>query len=238
MGTPGTPLRFRQRVEARVTPVRYYQLGDVVSGAVAPNSATGFPDPHDWDGTISGTVDYQQAAFNTAVGLSMGFNSNDGIEVTAGGVVAGPLSFTVWAWCQTTSTGEMIIVQQRDAAGFLGEWVMQTHPSSVGKLYAWGYATDAAYEFSMVSTTSINDGNPHLVGFTLDQVTTTAYLYVDGVLEVTDTTPNGSSFNGSLNLCIARDFRDANRTWQGRLSDVGLALDAMDAAGWDYAYNG
>lgn len=239
IGSPYIAPYFYQRVHTLFPgagfPLHYWIMDD----AAAPlddESTAGTT----WNGVASGSgVTYQQTAMRADLRPCVNFGGSGWFE-TSTGAVGGALSFVVMCWVQFTASGGMVFAQQRDAAAFLGEWMLGTISfggTADNKLHAWGFGTDAAMEFDLSSPGTINDGNPHLVGFTLDQSDTTARLWLDGALVATDTTPNGSLFDSTLNIGIGRDVRDNNKTYNGKMSDLIIDLYAPTAAEWAYLYN-
>lgn len=93
-------------------------------------------------------------------------------------------NFTVIAWVKTTSSGLTRIIVNRSGANPNFALRVTTTGKASFLTYASGGSSIAA-----ISTTSINDGNPHMIAATCqwDGTTRTAEIYVDGVLETTNT---------------------------------------------------
>lgn len=231
--TPATTM-FHDRVLSFTSPLNFWRMND----ASSPVLDEMHPSISNWDGVASGsTILYQQAPLRVDLAQCVRVSSTGHFECSQGSV-GGTLSFTVWAWVQTTSTARQVVIQQRDALAFHGEWGIELGDGAdVGRVRVYGFNTLGVFEFDFFSDTTVNDGSPHLIGFSADQVADETYLYVDGVLSG-NAGNLGGLYDNSLNIAIGRDVRDNLHNFDGYLSEIGIDLSAWTAAQWLYAYDG
>lgn len=161
-----------------------------------------------------------------AVDLS---NSTNGYFSVADNNTLSPTSFTVEAWVYVDE-----LVNSR-------AWVLSKRPSSASGnfeyhiVYAGGWFFEmgtgtAGYMVAGGVTSSPLDTWRHVVG-TYDHATTTARMYVDGVLLGSDTTPSGTrvgNTTGALRLGSSL-FSPSAEYLNGRLSMVALYDYALSA---------
>lgn len=224
---------FHDRVLSVCSPAHYWQMNDASSPIVDEGTLGD-------DLSGSGALTYLQPAMRGDLRESVAFGGTGMFVLPNDGITFSNI-FNVWAWVQTTGTGEMIIAQQRDAAGFDGEWVLGTwgpFGSTPGHIYAWAY-DGGSYRYVLASPAAINDGQPHLVGLTVYKVPSfSADLFIDGVSVDSVVGGTGPTFDAALDIVIGYDTRDGNKGWVGDISNVGTAEAPFNYGTWDYLYNG
>lgn len=159
---------------------------------------------------------------------------DDYISTGTAGSVSGNGDFTVSAWIKTTSINPMVIITQRDG-NIEGEYILKiggTHgyPANPDPLGAFpGKAYFLVYSSygnpgaeGLLSTTSVNDGEWHLIKG--ERTGTTVNLYVDGVLEATMTLFSDVFLNETLNTYIGADIRDNASYFNGLIDDIRIDI--------------
>ena len=138
------------------------------------------------------------------------------IETAAGTgpAIVGTGGFTVAAWIRTTVNANQVIIQQRSAQQYNGEYMLQV--MSTGKLRFWTFG-GFAYGAIVISEDVITDGQwHHVAGVREDNGTTR--IYVDGSL-------SGSKTGSSrplvpIKVYIGADMRGRSNFLDGLLDDV------------------
>lgn len=120
-----------------------------------------------------------------------GFNGSSSRINTNSSVKSGTGAFTIALWIKSTGTST-VICTKRGAVTENGQWNFLIEGG--GHLLFWDY-NGSAFQFltSGTSTSVINDGNWHLVGFTRNG--TSGTYYVDGVSNGTKTALSNLSYN-------------------------------------------
>lgn len=199
------------------------------SGTVAVDSATAGN-----NGTLGGAASWVTGF----AGNGLQFNGSSGfVTFGTGPSVSGTSNFSVSAWIKTTATADGIIVQQRDASGYNGEYMFSVN--STGKLNFMVYG-NGAYQFDFATTQSINNGAWHHVVAVRNGVT--GSIYVDGN-PTPAATANGTavrSMLSSLGTVIGRDTRDNNKNFNGSIDEVqvykNVALSGAEVQGLYNSY--
>ncbi len=152
------------------------------------------------NGTISGGVSYAPGV----VGQAFSFNGQGSyIDLGTGADIVGTGAFAVAAWIRTTSSGTQMILNQRDANNFNGEYGLSLNGGQVN-WYTYG---NNQYGFNFNSNASVNDGNWHLI-VAVRQADGTGQIYIDGKLDNSQAAapvPLGSGFH----VYIGEDVRNA-----------------------------
>lgn len=182
---------------------------DAGSGTVAVDSTTA---------GNSGTLGGAAAWVSGLAGSGIQFDgSNSIVTCGTGPSVSGTNNFSVSAWIKTTATTEGVIIQQRDANGYNGEYILSLTPS--GKVSFMVYGNNA-YQFNFTTTKTVNDGAWHHIVATRNGLT--GAIYING-----DPTPaataNGSAIrnlSSTLGTVIGRDALDRNRNFNGTIDEV------------------
>ncbi len=177
------------------------------SGTVATDSSA-----NGNDGTVNG------AAWVTGfAGTALQFDGvNSFVTFGTGPSVSGLNDFTVAAWIKTTATTNGVIIQQRDAAGFNGQYRFSANTNGTLKFMVYG---DSAYQFDFATTQTINDGNWHHVVAVRDG--TVGSIYIDGN-PTPAATASGTTRNlaASISTAVGRDVRDNNQNFNGSIDEV------------------
>jgi hypothetical protein len=208
----------------------YWPLSDEPNGRAHDVGGLGF------DLDAGGDPTFESAGLVPASDGSVAFDGNGySLEGTGGPVGGLNPTFTAGAIVQTSLFGlQRIIMQQRDAVAFQGQWVMEM--TAAGYLRAWAYNVENQYEYDLTGFLGayLNDGQPHLVGLVVDGTADTATLWVDGVQANQDPDVFGGTYSAAINMCIGYDCRDANKSWNGNIDEAfvlpGVALTQAD---WD-----
>lgn len=196
-------------------PFAYWKFNDAAGATASDSSGNNHP------GTVS------NSAWTTGV-LGTGalqFNGNSSkVTFGTGPSLAGTTDFTVSAWIKTTATASGLIVQQRDANGFNGEYMFQMNANGLLRFMIYGGGN---FQFDFTSTTSINNGTWHLV--TAVRQGTVGTIYIDGVASGTASgivRPLASS----IGVGVGADIRDNNSFFNGTIDEVRIYNVAISAA--------
>jgi hypothetical protein len=194
-------------------PLKAYWKLDEIEGDNAYDSVG------DHDGTLNGNPLWQPE-----YGAVEGSLMLDGIDDYADTpFILDPAkgSFSVFAWINCWTPGQVIISQEGDLGG---TW-LGTNPLD-GKLMT-GFSD--SYFGALVSETIITDIQWHHVGFVYDTDTFHRRLYVDGILEAEDTTAiSGVSSDEGLHIGASKDL-DAGTFFSGFIDDVRIYNQALSA---------
>ncbi|RYD67800.1 MAG: hypothetical protein EOP83_02025 [Verrucomicrobiaceae bacterium] len=186
------------------------------------------------NGTINGSATWVPGVEGTGLQLN-GVNSF--VTCGTGPSVSGTSSFTVAAWIKTTASANGIIIQQRDATGYNGEYMFSVNSS--GKLNFMVYG-NGAYQFSFATPQSINNGAWHHVVAVRSGLT--GSIYIDGN-PTPAATANGTavrSMLATLGTVIGRDTLDNNKNFNGSIDEVhvykNIALSGAEVHGLYNSY--
>lgn len=156
----------------------------------------------------------------------MAFNFAGGTDHAWWVIAPAPASIgTLAFWMKTTQTTSNALPFSYWGATSRNGWGMILNSGGAGKINFQGYGV-TANRISLVSTTSVNDGNPHHVAVTYGRNNTNGCaLYVDGNLEA-----SGSS-SGDWNSAGTNFFMQAGEPvdtfWPSYVGDL------WDMAHWD-----
>lgn len=156
----------------------YYDMGQDPSGS-APQLIDRTGNGHDM--TSNGSMTDTDVS-DGPVGSQTDFDGDDYYEKTDPGQFATG-NFTVTAWIETTNTSFQIIFEAYSKTST--DEAVQFRMLATGELSFYGRDDDTAFNFAATSTATINDGDPHHVAVV--RVGTTAYLYIDGSQDGSDT---------------------------------------------------
>ncbi|WP_442510845.1 Ig-like domain-containing protein [Novipirellula sp. SH528] len=137
--------------------------------------------------------------------------------------VVGKDGFTVAAWVRTSANRDQVLVQQRSAATYNGEYAIEIKAS--GQVYFWTFGDFAAGP-AATSTQTINDGQWHHV-VAVREDNGTMRIYIDGTLD-------GSAVGASrtlvpINVYFGADRRNRIKYLDGSLDEVQIIDRAVDA---------
>lgn len=146
------------------------------------------------------------------------FDSNDKIVCSNAGSLGGLTPFTVAAWVKVNAGNntEGIILQQRAANGFNGEYIFLVRTTGQAGIFCYG---GGAEQFNISSAKTINDGLWHHVAAMRDAAGG-ARIYVDGQLDGSVTGTTVRNLDANISIGIGADIRDNNRSFRGVIDDV------------------
>lgn len=167
------------------------------------------------NGTLVGGVTFASAE----VGQGFSFNGDGYVAFGTGPAITGTGPLTVDAWIRTTDD-QGIIIQQRDAGGFNGEYVLSVGGIETAAGFAfdpgkvcWSTFGDGMFGFNFCSEAAVNDGLFHLVVATRE-ADGSGRIYIDGVLDSSHSAPARTLV--SLAVFIGADVRDLLLVGRGR----------------------
>ena len=178
------------------------------------------------NGTAEGGVTYTTGIVGDAFQLN-GTNTYIAIPPTAD--VTGTGAFAVSAWIKTTSNG--VIIQQRDANNYNGEYVLAV---AGGKVNFWDYG-NSQYGFNITSNKTVTDGSWHYI-VAVRLANGTGEIYIDGQLDSSQAAtpvPLGSGFN----IYIGADIRDQVSYFNGLIDEVAIDHTVPTALEIEAAYS-
>ena len=164
------------------------------SGAISMSDASVKADTLTNNGTVTAVsgVRGMAGSFN---GSTQSLSCTDGACGGTSKTDIGTGNFTVGAWIKTTATGQEFIMGKGTTADF--SWTFTVNSSAANKLGLTLHDSAGNAYNHTPSTTSVNDGSWHFGVATWTASGTTIRIYVDGVLEATDSTVSGSFNNNS-----------------------------------------
>jgi len=163
----------------------------------------------------------------TPVGGSLLFSSNY-LTLPAAAGTLGTGNWTIecwWKWSYTSQNYATIISKGIDSTGAQGSWSFGVRTSGDGLWFA--YAGTTGSFTNVQSSNSCNDGNWHHLAVTLNGTTLT--LWMDGVSQITATTPASFNFGGTVSNSTLIGYNTRNAAYvNGWVSNlrviVGTAL--------------
>jgi hypothetical protein len=222
---------------AQDSPSAYWPLGES-SGTIANDysgaahngtnnggltlGATG-PRPPSYQGFNAGKLAYQ---FD---------GTSSYIDCGTGPSLSGTTDFTLEAWVKTTATAPGQIVQQRYASGYNGEYFLGLNANGTVSFTVFG---GGAYQFSMTSPNSVNDGNWHYIA-AVRRNGTNGVIYIDGTAAFAQNVAYIAPLDNTFITYIGADMRTPASYFNGSISDVAIYPYALSASRIGlHAYNG
>lgn len=145
------------------------------------------------------------------------------IDCGTGPSISGTADFTLEAWINTTATANGMILQQRYANGFNGEYGLSVNASGNVNFYVFG---GGAYQYTFTTSRTVNDGLWHHIAAVRSG--SSGYIYVDGAVAASATgTP--APLDPTFTTVIGRDERDHNSYFNGSISQVAIYPAALSA---------
>lgn len=177
------------------------------------------------NGTLVGGVAFAPAE----VGQGFSFNGNGYVSFGTGPAITGTGPLALDAWIRTTDD-QGIIIQQRDAGGFNGEYVLSVGGIETAAGFAfdpgkvcWSTYGDGSFGFNFCSEAAVNDGLLHFIVATRE-ADGSGRIYIDGVLDSSQSAPARTLV--PLEVFIGADARDFLLVGRGRFL-VGI-IDEME----------
>ncbi len=149
------------------------------------------------------------------------FDGTGAIKPGKGPALAGKTPFTLSAWIKTHQAG--VIVQQRDAVDFDGQYQLRVLPDGTVVFSVFG---DGVSQFNIITTTKVNDGKWHHITAVRDGED--GFIYLDG-----DLTPAAQGSGTARNLKstiavgIGGDIRDNANFYKGAMFDLRIYRVAL-----------
>ncbi|OWK38305.1 LamG-like jellyroll fold domain-containing protein [Fimbriiglobus ruber] len=200
--------------DTTVVPFAHWRFDDGSGTTTADASGNNHP------GTIA------NATWTTGVsGSALSFNGSTAkVTFGTGPSLNGTTDFTLAAWVRTTATTNGVIVQQRDANGYVGEYRFSVASDGTVHLMVYG---STGYQYDFGTTQAVNDGQWHQV--TAVRQGTNGYLYIDGTLSAS-ATGTVQSLSGTISVAVGADIRDNDSYFNGDIDDVRIYNTALTAA--------
>jgi hypothetical protein len=191
----------------------YDYSGSGHNGEISNNVVLGVPGPRPpaFPGFSAGTEAYQ---FDGASGF---------IACGTAASLDGPTDFTVEAWINTSSATTQVIAQQRDVAGYNGEY--QFTVDSGGNLEFYIY--NGGYQADLITLSSVADGAWHHVVAVRSGAN--MYIYVDGA-QAASGSGTEASLVGTLQTYIGSDQRGTTSYFNGSMAAVAIYSHALSSS--------
>ena len=190
--------------------------GGLVLGATGPR-------PPAYQGFSAGKVAYQ---FD---------GSSSYVDCGTGASLSGLTDFTLEAWVNTTAATAGQIVQQRYTNGYNGEYSLGVNANGTVNFTVFG---GSAYQFSMTTPNTVNDGTWHHIA-AVRRNGTTGVIYIDGNPAVSQTVSPIAPLDSTFITYIGADMRDNKNYFNGSIADVAIYSYALSASKIGlHAYNG
>ena len=219
----------------------YYKVAAVNSSGTGTLSSEKIYITNLWDGMVAhysfnGNANNVKANYNgTVSGATMstgrGNDNNtaysfDGVDdyIDFGsGILSGNGSFTIVVSINSTTTSSRIL-QQRDAQGFNGQYMLDILDNGSIKFNTYYYG----FKWNVTSSSALNDGSWHHLAFV--QKDNDGQMYLNGILEQTDNTGGKVNLTSSLKTYIGGDLRDYNSYYSGKVDDLRIYSRALSVS--------
>ncbi len=181
------------------------------------------------DGTLVNGAGFAAGIFGQGFDFD---GADDYVTFGTGPVITGTGPFAVEAWVATTDS-EGVIIQQRSAAVFNGEYVLSVGgvflAGNLGRV-CWATYGNSQFGFNFCSTQTVNDGAFHHIAG-VREADGTGRIYIDGVLDSSQSAPPRTLV--AIDVYIGKDVRDGIRALDGQIDEVSIwnrALTACEVA--------
>ena len=138
-------------------------------------------------------------------------------------MLSGDGEFSIMMWINKTDNSSRIL-QQRDAQGFNGEYMLDILDN--GKIKFNTYYN--GFKWNVTSSSALNDGSWHHLAFV--QKDNGGQMYLNGTLEQTDNTGGKVNLTSSLKTYIGGDLRDYESYYSGKVDDLRIYSRALSAS--------
>jgi hypothetical protein len=207
-------------------PAAYYQLAETIGSAFADSSVSGYP------GTWNGSYSLAQPG-----PLMGGADQSVRLSLSGGGYGTVPHqasldSATAWtleAWINSSNPGaQQGILEKYSTALNEGNYAFRL---GGGRLYLYVCANGNSCSSPVASASSIAARTWYHVAATFDRATTTARIYVNGVLDASSTSlsvlPTGTP---DVTLKVGARGDDATFAFQGNIAEPAVYSRALDSS--------
>ncbi|MGH7970390.1 MAG: LamG domain-containing protein [Limisphaerales bacterium] len=206
-------------VVAQDSPAAYWPLNEATGTEVVDYSG-GAHDGTNNTGTtlgVPGPRPPTYAGFDSAK-VAYQFDGGSGyIDCGTGPSLSGTNDFTVEAWINTTAAAVSQIIQQRDAAGYNGEYILGMNADGTLSFTIYGNA----YQFNNLSSSKkVNDGQWHHVAAV--RAGTTGVVYIDGIVAASQTSTTVAPLDATIKTSIGADVRGSLNYFNGMICDVAI----------------
>ena len=219
----------------------YYKVAAVNSSGTGTLSSEKIYITNLWDGMVAhysfnGNANNVKANYNgTVSGATMstgrGNDNNtaysfDGVDdyIDFGsGILSGNGSFTIVVSINSTTTSSRIL-QQRDAQGFNGQYMLDILDNGSIKFNTYYNG----FKWNVTSSSALNDGSWHHLAFV--QKDNGGQMYLNGILEQTDNTGGKVNLTSSLKTYIGGDLRNYNSYYSGKVDDLRIYSRALSVS--------
>jgi fibronectin type 3 domain-containing protein len=167
-----------------------------------------------YNGALSGNSGATWVTGFSGTGIQFNGTSN-WVTFGTGPSVNGTNNFTVAAWIKTTASAQGVIMQQRDVAGYNGEYQLSVNANGTVQFYLYGGGN---YQFNFATTNAVNNGAWHQVVAVRKGLA--GNIYIDGALAATATGSAVSSMANTITTAVGRDIRDQNKNFNGTIDEV------------------
>ena len=181
------------------------------------------------DGTLVNGTGFAAGIFGQGFDFD---GADDYVTFGTGPVITGKGPFAVEAWVATTDP-EGVIIQQRSAAVFNGEYVLSIDgmflAGNPGRV-CWATYGNDLFGFNFCSTKTVNDGAFHHIAG-VREADGTGRIYIDGVLDSSQSAPPRTLV--TIDVYLGKDVRDGIRALDGQIDEVSIwnrALTACEVA--------
>lgn len=149
--------------------------------------------------------------------------SGDHIDAGLGAAVVGKGGFAVAAWVRSSASRDQVVIQQRSAKDYNGQYMLHLTPSGQVRFWTFG---GTIYGPIAVTPKPINDGEwHHVVGVRENDGTTR--IYVDGQLHAS--VAGAPRALVPIQVYVGADMRNQSRFFDGSLDDVRIYNRSLSA---------
>jgi hypothetical protein len=187
--------------------IAYYQMNEGSGLSTADATGDGYT------GTLNNTTwTTGLTGLSTDHALSFNGTSSD-VTFANSPSLSGTTNFTVAAWIKTTSTAGEVIIQQRDANGFNGEYQLAVNGNGTVTFYLY----NDGYQFDITTTKTVNNGSWQQI--TAVRNGSAGTIYINGVSNATGSgTP--LDLTSTITVAIGADIRDSGGYFKGTMDNV------------------
>jgi len=175
------------------------------------------------NGVTLGVAGPQAPAFSgfNAATKAFQFDGSSGfIDCGTAASPDGVTDFTVEAWINTSSATTQNIAQQRDAAGFNGEYKFSVNADGTLNFFIY----NGGYQANINTSVNVANGVWHHVAAVRSGAN--EYIYVDGALAASGS-GTVAALSGTLRTYIGSDQRNHEAYFNGTLADVAIYKSAL-----------